>query len=408
MTAPPFVHLHVHSDYSAMRGVSSLEELCAATRRQGLRTFALTDTNGLYGAIRFLELARHHGLRPILGAELTTDDHRAVLLAKTPDGYANLCRLLSERHCEPPFEFVKAVARYREGLIVATDEIAALAAWAADGRQDLYVELTPGPSLQETLQISRRTGLPPVATNRVCFARADDFATHRLLRAISLNRTFARLPSEACCSPRQWLMSPARMAAEFPHVPEALDNSLRIAEACHSDWRFSDTIFPTFRTFNDEDAFTTLKDKTYAGAKQRYGTLSAEVRLRIEKELAIIREKRFAHYFLIVREIIEQESLTCGRGSVAASIVSYSLKITHVDPIKHHLFFERFLNPGRKDPPDIDIDFPGTHATTSWTGSSGNTATARRRWWRIRTPWDFVPPSVKRRRCMVCRQTKSV
>jgi error-prone DNA polymerase len=358
MTTPPFVHLHVHSDYSAMRGVSSLEELCAATRRQGLRTLALTDTNGLYGAIRFLELSRHEGLRPILGAELTTDNHRALLLVKTPDGYANLCRLLSERHCEPSFEFVEAVARYREGLIVATDDAAALAGWAADSRQDLYVELTPGPAMQETLQISRRTGLPSVATNRVYFAQADDFATHRLLRAIALNRTFARLPSEACCSPRQWLVPPLRMAAEFPHVPEALDNSVRIAEACHNDWRFGDTIFPTFGAFNDEDAFTTLTEQTYAGAQERYGTISLEVRARIEKELAVIREKRFAHYFLIVREIIQEESLTCGRGSVAASIVSYCLKITHVDPLQHHLFFERFLNPGRKDPPDIDIDFP--------------------------------------------------
>ncbi|MBA2487468.1 MAG: DNA polymerase III subunit alpha [Nitrospira sp.] len=354
----PFVHLHVHSEYSAMRGVSSLEELCAATRRQGLRTLAMTDTNGLYGAIRFLEQARHEGLRPILGAELTTDDHRALLLVKNPDGYANLCRLLSERHCKPSFNFVEAVARYRGGLIVATDDDAALAAWAADDRQDLYVELTPGLAMRETLQISRRTGLPPVATNRVCFARADDFSTHRLLRAIALNRTFSRLPPEACCSPRQWLVPPAWMAAELPHVPEALENSVRIAEACHSDWRFGDTIFPAFRRFTDDDAFTTLTQKTYAGAQERYGTISSEVRARIEKELAVIREKRFAHYFLVVDEIVRQAPRTCGRGSVAASIVSYCLKITHVDPLKHHLFFERFLNPGRKDPPDIDIDFP--------------------------------------------------
>lgn len=358
MMTVPFVHLHVHSDYSAMRGVSSLEELCAATRQKGLRTMALTDTNGLYGAIRFLEQARHEGLRPILGAELTTDAHRALLLVKTPDGYANLCRLLSERHCAPSFDFVETVAHYRDGLIVATDDETALTVWAADDRQDLYVELTPGPAMQKTLEISRRTGLSPVATNRVYFARADDYATHRLLRAIALNTTFSRLSPEACCSPRQWLVPPERMAAELPHVPEALENSVRIAEACHSDWRFGDTIFPAFGELNDEEALATLVDKTYAGAQERYGTLSAEVRARIEKELAVIREKRFAHYFLIVREIIQEGSLTCGRGSVAASIVSYCLKITHVDPIKHHLFFERFLNPGRKDPPDIDIDFP--------------------------------------------------
>ncbi|MCC2642341.1 MAG: dnaE [Nitrospira sp.] len=358
MTTPPFVHLHVHSDYSAMRGVSSLETLCRSAKRQGFGTLAMTDSNGLYGAMRFLEEARHGGLRPILGAELMTDDHRALLLVKTPDGYANLCRLLSERHCEPSFKFVEAVTRYRSGLIVATDDEAAVAAWAADGPQDLYVELTPGPAMHEALQISRRTGIPPVATNRVYFARAEDYETHRLLRAIALNRTLSRLPPEACCSPRQWLAPPALMAAELPHVPEALENSIRIAEACHSDWRFGDQIFPAFGGSTDEEAFTTLAQKTYAGAQERYGTISPEVRARIEKELAIIRQKRFAHYFLIVEEIVRQAERTCGRGSVAASIVSFCLKITHVDPLKHHLFFERFLNPGRKDPPDIDIDFP--------------------------------------------------
>ncbi len=358
MTTTPFVHLHVHSDYSAMRGVSSLEELCAATRRQGLQTMAVTDTNGLYGAVRFLEQAKQEGIRPILGAELTTGDHRALLLVETPDGYANLCRLLSERHCDPSFRFIEAVARHRSGLIVATDDAVALANWATEDRQQLYVELTPGPAMQQTLQLSRRLGLPPVATNRVYFVRPDDFPTHRLLRAIAHNTTFSRLPEEACCSPRQWLISPGRMAAELPHVPEALENSVRIAQSCHSDWQFGDTIFPAFRRFSEDEAFAALKEKTYNGAQERYGTISPDVRARIEKELAVIREKRFAHYFLIVREIIEQETLTCGRGSVAASIVSYCLKITHVDPLKHHLFFERFLNPGRKDPPDIDIDFP--------------------------------------------------
>ena len=358
MTTPPFVHLHVHSDYSAMRGVSSLETLCRSAKRQGFGTLAVTDTNGLYGAIRFIEQARHEGLRPILGAELTTDAHRALLWVKTLDGYANLCRLLSERHCEPSFEFVEAVARYRDGLIIATDDYAALDAWMSNDRQDLYVELTPGPAMQQALEISRRTGLPPVATNRVYFAYADDFATHRLLRAIALNATLSRLPPDACCSSRQWFIPPARMAAAFPHVPEALDNTLRIAEACYDDWRFGETIFPRFRGLHDEEAFAALAKKTYAGARVRYGPLSAEVHARIEKELAVIREKRFAHYFLIVRDIIKRESLTCGRGSVAASIVSYCLQITHVDPIKHHLFFERFLNPGRKDPPDIDVDFP--------------------------------------------------
>lgn len=358
MTAPQFVHLHVHSDHSPMYGVSSLEELCLSAQRQGSSAMALTDTNGLYGAIRFVEQAKQLGLRPILGAELTGPDHRVVLLAKTPDGYANLCRLLSERHCNPSFDFFTSVSRHRDGLIAFTDDEAALMAWAQESRQDLYVELTPGPAMHDALLFSRRTGLPPVATNRVYFSHANDFATHRLLRAVALNTTLSRLPERVCCTPRQWLMPPALMTSHFPHAPDAVVNSVRIAEACHSDWRFGETIFPAFRQLSDGEAFALLKEQTYEGAVARYGSLSVEVRDRIEKELTIIRQKRFAHYFLVVEEIVRQAPRTCGRGSVAASIVSYCLKITHVDPIKHNLFFERFLNPGRIDPPDIDIDFP--------------------------------------------------
>jgi error-prone DNA polymerase len=358
MTTVPFVHLHVHSHYSPMRGVSSLEELCASARRLGMPALALTDTNGLYGAIRFIEQAKQEGLRPILGAELTTDDHRAVLLAKTPEGYSNLCRLLSARHCHPSFHFVAAVARHRDGLIALTDDETALSVWMKDSREDLYVELTPGPAMHQAWLFSRRTGLPPVATNRVYFINPADFPTHRLLRAIALNTTLSRLPAQACCAPTQWFMPSARMASQFPHAPEAMENTVRIAETCHSDWNFSDTIFPTFRRWSDEQAFVVLRDKTYAGARTRYGAFSSDVHERIEKELTVIREKHFAHYFLMVDEIVNgQTFLTCGRGSVAASIVSYCLNITHVDPLKHNLFFERFLNPGRQDPPDIDIDF---------------------------------------------------
>jgi len=335
----PFVHLHVHSDYSPMRVVSPLEELCTLAQRHGSLTIAVTDTNGLYGAIRFVEQAKRQGLRPILGAELTTNDHRAVLLAKTPDGYANLCRLLSERHCNPAFDFLTSVSRYRSGIIIFTDDKAALMRWAEESRHDLYVELTPGPAMQEALFFSRQAKLPPVATNRVYFSGPDGFSTHRLLRAITLNTTLSRLPKEACCTARQWLMPPALMSSQFPHVPEAMANTLPIAESCYSDWRFGESIFPAFRRLTDEDAFVTLKDKTYAGAQDRYGVITQAVRDRIEKELTVIRAKRFAHYFLVVEEIVSHAPRTCGRGSVAASIVSYCLNITNVDPIKHNLFF---------------------------------------------------------------------
>jgi error-prone DNA polymerase len=353
----PFVHLHVHSSYSPMRGVSSLEDLCAAARAQGAERLALTDTNGLYGAVRFVDIARQHGLKPILGAELVHDAHRAVCLAKDAEGYANLCRILSERHCDKSFDAIAAVARYRRGLVVLSDDPAALKAWSDPSREDLYVELTPGPRMHEAVKFARAAKLPPVATNRVHFVEPGGYAVHRLLRAIDLNTTLSRLPESECAAPSHWLAPLSVLERAYAHVPEALANTMRIADGCRTDWDFKETIFPAFRALSDAEAFAMLREKTYAGARRRYGELTAKVRDRIESELDIIRAKGFSHYFLIVDEIVGAR-MTCGRGSAAASIVSYALGITDVDPVRHNLQFERFLTRTRNDPPDIDVDFP--------------------------------------------------
>ena len=355
---PAFVHLHVHSDYSPMQGVSTLETLCRTARSHGSHALALTDTNGLYGAIRFIEVARAHGLRPILGAELTHSQHRAVLLVKDLHGYTNLCRLLSQRHCNADFDCIAAVQAHRRGLIILSDDLPALTIWKRYSPADLYVELTPGTLMHQALAFSRRTNLPPVATNRVHFLSPKEFPLHQTLRAIALNTTLSQLSQDSCCTPHHWLMPLSSLQAHFPHVPHAISNTLKIAQACYTEWSFRETIFPNFRQLSDSHAVTLLREKTYAGAQWRYGNPSSAVIDRIEHELTVIRDKGYAHYFLVVDEIVRQAPRTCGRGSAAASIVSYCLGITHVDPIRHNLFFERFLNPGRHDPPDIDIDFP--------------------------------------------------
>jgi len=341
-----------------MSGVPTLEALCQAARAQGTDRLALTDTNGLYGAIRFLEEARAVGLKPILGAELAHNSHRAVLLAKTVTGYGNLCRILSAWHSDESFDFITGVARHREGLVILSDDRCALSTWLADSNEDLYVELTPGPALAEAVAFSRAQQLPPVATTRAQFLSPADYQAHRLLRAIAENTTLSRLRSDQCCLPSQWLMPEAQLGRVLPHVPEAVTNASRIAESCYTDWDFKQTIFPSFRHLSSEQAYETLREKTYQGARWRYGTLSTAVLQRIEKELRVIHDKGYADYFLVVDEIVRQAPRTCGRGSAAASIVSYCLGITHVDPIRHNLLFERFLNPGRHDPPDIDVDFP--------------------------------------------------
>ncbi len=341
-----------------MSGVPTLEALCQAARAQGTDSLALTDTNGLYGAIRFLEVAREQGLKPIIGAELVHNSHRAVLLAKTITGYGNLCRILSARHSDESFDAITTVAQHRAGLVILSDDWSALNTWRADSKEDLYVELTPGPYLHDAVAFSRARQLPPVATTRAQFLSPTDYQAHRLLRAIAKNTTLSRLKAEQCCAPSQWLMPEAQLARALPHVPEAVTNAGRIAESCYTDWDFKQTIFPSFRHLSSEQSYETLREKTYQGARWRYGSLSTAVLQRIEKELIVIHDKGYADYFLVVDEIVRQAPRTCGRGSAAASIVSYCLGITHVDPIRHNLLFERFLNPGRHDPPDIDIDFP--------------------------------------------------
>ncbi|MBW2000473.1 MAG: DNA polymerase III subunit alpha, partial [Deltaproteobacteria bacterium] len=172
-----------------------------------------------------------------------------------------------------------------------------------------------------------------------------------------MNSKLSRLTYEDTCREHNYLVGPGAMIEQFPHAPEAVSNTLEVAEACLSEWDFSRIIFPTFEGMDDRRAFERLYRQTTEGCRRRYGEITREIQERVEHEMKIIREKNFAHYFLVVADITRRANHSCGRGSAAASIVSYALGITHVDPIRHNLFFERFLNPGRKDPPDIDVDF---------------------------------------------------
>ena len=341
-----------------MEGVPSLESLCQAARERGFDTLALTDTNGLYGAVRFLEIARHNGLKPIIGAELRHKGNRAVLLAKTTEGYANLCRLLSARHEAIEFDLTSAVDRFRRGLILISDRPESVRAWKRESAQDVYIEMTPGLNMERSYALSRSQQIPAVATNRVYFVKPEEIYLYRILQTIRLNTTLSRFHNCSRVSPQHCLFPANIIGRHFPHLPEALVNTRRIADSCATDWDFKRDIVPAFSSLNQREAFVKLREKTYAGAAQRYREVIPHIRKRIEHELKIILEKGYAHYFLVVHEIATKSAITCGRGSAAASIVSYCLGITHVDPIKHRLFFERFLNSERDDPPDIDIDFP--------------------------------------------------
>jgi DNA-directed DNA polymerase III PolC len=217
--------------------------------------------------------------------------------------------------------------------------------------------MSPGFQMARCYAFSRKTGIPPVATNRVHLVAKDQFRLHLILRAISLNSKLSRLGPEDTCHEHNFLNSPNTMIDQFPHAPMAVENTIRIAESSLSDWDFDRIIFPCFESMADQDAFDQLYRATMEGCGRRYGKITTAVKKRVEHEMRIIREKNFAHYFLVVSDITKKARRSCGRGSAAASIVSYALGITHVDPIRHNLFFERFLNPARMDPPDIDVDF---------------------------------------------------
>jgi len=414
------VHLHLHTHFSFGIGVSSPEGLAAAAAERGYRALACTDSNGVYGAIEFQRACDAAGVQPILGAHLVTEEEETVALATDERGWGALCRAITAIHwldqpiggtagrrdggsppdlptAVPPFRLSALLAPDRAGLILLSRDVGFLErVAAASGPTDLYAELVPGKERHAVLAAARRLGLPPVAANAVVMAHPEDWARHRLLRAIHLNTTIPEVegggtterrnggseepleegagpdprtavPSfrrsavppfrRTALAPRDsWLRPAPDLVRQFPDCPEAVRATREIAERCEYRIPAGRVIPP--RAADVTDAFQRLRSEAYAGAARRYGTVAPVTRDRLEHELRIIGQKGFADYFLVVQDIVRHGPTHCGRGSVANSIVSYCLGITHVEPLGAGLLFERFLNPERKDPPDIDLDFP--------------------------------------------------
>ena len=354
-----FIHLNVHSHYSLGWGTASPEFLAESAASRGMDALALTDTNNLCGAIHFQQAARRHGLRPLIGAEIRTEGGRALLLVKSPGGYRALCRIITARHLDPLFSLAPALLE-SEGLIILSDCLPLLRTIASGrGTGGLFVELTPGKKRRSLLELAREHRLPPAATNGVFFVRSHQHSLHRLLRAACLNLTLSTLPPAEAAARDSWLKPPGDMERSFPECPEAIANTRSIADECRFEIPTGRPVFPRYDP--EEDSPALLRRLVFRGAAERYGTISPVVKRRIEQELSVIREKGFSDYFLIVWDVVRNacpSRITCGRGSVANSIVSYCLSITQVEPLKANLLFERFLNPERDDPPDLDVDFP--------------------------------------------------
>ncbi len=360
-----FVHLHTHSNYSFLRGADSPEVMAERAAMLTMPALALTDRNGLYGAVPFQKACVHHGIRPIFGTQLVTVDATCVALAKNETGYRSLCRAITALHLHEgrrPFDLPGHLANDSEGVIIISGDAALLAHLKQRrGPEDLYIEITPGPGQSRAWDMHRELGLPLLATNNVWFATPEDHDRHRLLAAIGLNATLSSIPAGEVATAENWLKPDGQMRHLFRHLPEAIANAARVAEECEFHLAFGTLRLPRFPFTGGQSALAMLRAKTEAGLVRRYGAVTPAVRRQVEHELAIIAEMGYADYFLIVADIVDAAKSmgipTCGRGSAANSVVSYALELTHVEPLSHNLYFERFLNRGRSDCPDVDIDF---------------------------------------------------
>ena len=330
----------------------------------GVAELALTDRNGLYGAVAFQRECDKHGIRPIFGAQLFTPSASCITLVKNQAGYRNLCRIISALH-QPPgdksFDLAACLMYYREGLVLfSRDQNLISYLLRQTGPEDLFVEVFPG-SLAHSWKVHQQTGLPLVATNNVWFGTADGFARHQLLTAIGLNTSLSAVPADDLAAPDHWLKSPAMMEKTFRDLPPAAANSACIARRCEYRLELGRLHLPKFPFAAGRKSFDVLREKTEAGIVNRYGVVTPAVRAQVERELTIIRQMGYADYFLIVADIVDAAKgmgvPTCGRGSAANSVVAYALQLTHVEPLSNNLYFERFLNRGRSDCPDVDIDF---------------------------------------------------
>ena len=355
-----FIHLNVHSNYSQMRGLATQKALLTQAKKNGMSYLALTETNGVWGFIRFVQHAKAANIKPLAGTNIITEHDDIILLVENQTGYENMCRAISKVHDDNKQSLSEIFSAGYSGLFFLAHQEATIdALHQIIPFTNLFVELRPGIEESYAHHLSKQFQLELVATGDVYFLQPEDQKAHQVLRAIENNATLSTLDPKDVKSDQHWFRGEKEMAQLFPNSLEAINNSHYLAERCKTDWNFMNTIFPNLSLKDTHNANIKLLQLVEKGAKERYGgSISKTVKKRIDYEMSLIKSKGFAPYFLIVHDIVKQTRATIGRGSGAASIVSYTLFITQVDPIKYNLQFERFIHPERENMPDIDIDFP--------------------------------------------------
>ncbi|NYT72644.1 DNA polymerase III subunit alpha [Halomonas sp. QX-2] len=409
----PFVHLRLHSEYSLVDGLVKLKSLVSTTAERAMPALALTDETNLFGLVKFYKAAQGAGLKPIIGSDLWLQNphdeshpYRLTLLAMNDVGYRNLTELISKgwTHGQRQGRAIldkQWVLEQSEGLIALSgaregeigrhllsdheqDARVLLEEWQAAFPERFYLELVrTGRPLEEacvhaSVKLAIETGTPVVATNDVRFLEREDYWAHETRVAIGEGKALDDPRRERRYTEEQYLKSPDEMAALFADIPEALENSVMIAERCSVDVRLGEIFLPEFGIpegmTQDEffrkvshDGLTERLDflfpaERYPRDSEEYRAIDQRYRDRLEFELNVIIQMGFPGYFLIVMDFIQwakdnRVPVGPGRGSGAGSLVAYAQKITDLDPIGYDLLFERFLNPERVSMPDFDVDF---------------------------------------------------
>ncbi len=399
-----FTHLHTHTEYSLLDGSCKIKEVVARAKELGMDSLAITDHGVMYGVIDFYRACEAAGIHPVIGCEIyvapgsrfdreTTGEDRyfhLVLLAKDNEGYKNLMKIVSTGFIEgfyyKPRVDMETLEKYHEGIIalsaclageVAVNlkrgfyeeaKAAALRMQAVFGEENYYLELQDhGYPEQQTvnqglLRMHKETGMPLVCTNDIHYVYPQDAQAHDILLCIQTGKHVNDEDRMRYTGGQFYMKSPEEMAELFPYAAEALENTWKIAQRCNVTFEFGKYKLPKFDVPAGYTSYEYFVKLCEDGLKKRYGEPSAELKERLAYEIDTIKTMGFVDYFLIVSDFINYAksngiAVGPGRGSAAGSIVSYSLGITDIDPMRFSLLFERFLNPERVTMPDIDVDF---------------------------------------------------
>ena len=400
-----FVHLHVHSEYSLLDGMSRIKDLPVRAKELGMKAIALTDHGVMYGAVDFYKECKKNDIKPIIGCEVYVAPHsrfdkeagrdngynHLILLAKNKTGYQNLSKLVSLSFVEgfyyKPRIDLEILEKYSEGLICLSACLAGslsqaiiqdnmekaeeIALWHKQVfKDDYYIEIQHNGLRQQIMvnqkliQLARKLDIPLVATNDAHYLKKEDSYFHEVLLCIQTGKRMSDEDRMRFETEEFYIKSPEEMADYFSEFPDAIENTVKIAEKCNYDFEFGVTKLPNYDV--PEEYATHLdyfKDLCYKGIKNRYGeNPSEEVMSRLEYEISVIDKMGYVDYFLIVWDYINYAKsvgipVGPGRGSGAGSIAAYAIGITDIDPLKYGLLFERFLNPERVSMPDFDVDF---------------------------------------------------